>query len=135
VLALSDQKKRLGDKIAKTVVLVNRNKPKRLPQVLALACIAITFFMFVFFVVGSTLKNSDAYKVATSEIERNEQIVTETGGIKGYGMIPGGNLSISNGHGRAHLEIKVLGNTKDLNVSVNLEKEPNGQWKLIEISK
>lgn len=135
VLATNDQKKRLGDKVAKTVVVKNPNKPTKFPRIIALIGVGIAFFMFVFLFAGSAMKNSDAYKVATKEIEQNKEIINETGGIKGYGMMPTGNVSISNGQGQAQLEIKVLGNTKDLNVSVYLEKEPNGQWKLIEMQK
>jgi uncharacterized RDD family membrane protein YckC len=134
-LATNDQKKRLGDKVAKTIVVKNPNKPTKLPRILALIGVGVTFFVFVFLFAGSAMKNSDAYKVATKEIEQNKEIIAETGGIKGYGMIPTGNVSISNGQGQAQLEIKVLGYTKDLNVSVYLEKEPNGQWKLIEMEK
>ncbi|WP_242499253.1 hypothetical protein [Flavobacterium sp. 140616W15] len=50
-------------------------------------------------------------------------------------MMPTGNVSISNGKGQAQFEIKVLGNTKDLNINLYLEKEPNGQWRLIEMQK
>lgn len=135
VLATNDQKKRLGDKVAKTVVVKNSNKPTKLPRILALIGVGVVFFVFVFFFAGSAIKNSDAYKVAISEIEINEEILSETGGIKGYGMMPTGNVSISNGQGQAQLEIKVLGNEKDLNINVYLEKEPNGQWKLIEMQK
>lgn len=135
VWATNDQKKRLGDKIAKTVVVKNPNKPTKLPRILALIGVGVTFFVFVFLFAGSAMKNSDAYKVATKEIELNKEIIAETGGIKGYGMMPTGNVSRSNGQGQAQLEIKVLGNKKDLNVSVYLEKEPNAEWKLIEMQK
>ncbi len=135
VLATNNKKKRLGDKIAKTVVVKSPNKPTKLPRVLALIGFGIVFFAFVFFFAGSAMKNSDAYKVAISEIEMNEEILSETGGIKGYGMMPAGSVSISNGKGQALLEIKVLGNKKDLNVSVYLEKESNEFWKLIEMQK
>lgn len=135
VLATNEQKKRLGDKVSKTVVVKNSNKPTKLPRILALIGVGVTFFVFVFLFAGSAMKNSDAYKVATKEIEQNKEIINETGGIKGYGMMPTGNVSISNGQGQAQLEIKVLGNTKNLNVSVYLEKEPNGQWKLVEMQK
>ncbi|WP_233581788.1 hypothetical protein [Flavobacterium macacae] len=50
-------------------------------------------------------------------------------------MMPSGNVNISNGQGQAQLDIKILGNTNDMKVSVYLEKEPNGQWKLIEMQK
>jgi len=135
VLATNNHKQRLGDKVAKTVVVKNPNKPTRLPRILALIGVGIAFFLFAFLTSGNAMKNSYAYKVAINEIEMNEEILTETGGRKGYGMMPTGNVTISNGQGQAQLEIKVLGNTKDLNVSVYLEKEPNGQWKLIEMQK
>src|SRR5690606_11498653 len=115
VLATNHQKKRLGDKVAKTVVVKNPNKPTKLPRVLALIGVGITFFVFVFFTAGNAMKNTDAYKIATKEIELNKEIIAETCGIKGYGMLPTGNVSISNVQGQAQLEIKVLGNKKDLN--------------------
>lgn len=132
VLATSDQKKRLGDKIAKTVVLKNPNKPAKLPRILMLIGVAIAFFVLFIVLIGSAMKNSDAYKTAVSEIEKSEEIRTQTGGIKGYGIMPTGNISVSNNEGQAQLEIKVLGNTNDMHVNVYLEKE-NGQWKVIEM--
>jgi uncharacterized RDD family membrane protein YckC len=135
VLASSQEKKRLGDKTAKAIVVKNPNKPTKLPRVLALVGVGIAFFTFTFLFAGSAMKNSDAYKVAISEIEQNAEIISETGGIIGYGMMPTGNVSISNGNGQAQLEIKVLGNEKDLNIVVYLTKEPNGEWKLIELNK
>lgn len=135
VLAANSKKKRLGDKIAKTVVVKIPNRPNKLPRVLALIGFGVLFFAFVFFSAGSAMKNSQAYKVAISEIEMNEEILSETGGIIGYGMMPEGGVSISNGQGQAQLEIKVLGNKRDLNVSVYLVKKPNELWKLIDLQK
>ena len=81
------------------------------------------------------MKSSDAYKVAISEIGQNEEILSEIGGIKDYGMMPTGSLNISNGYGEARLNIRVIGNEKDINVRVYLSKEPNGKWELIELNK
>jgi uncharacterized RDD family membrane protein YckC len=135
VLASSQEKKRLGDKTVKAIVVKNPNKPTKLPRILALFGIGIAFFTFTFLFAGSAMKNSDAYKVAISEIEQNKEILSEIGGIKDYGMMPTGNVNISNGYGEAQLNIKVIGNDKDLNVGVYLTKEPNGEWKLIELNK
>jgi uncharacterized RDD family membrane protein YckC len=135
VLATSDQKRRLGDKVAKTIVVKNPNKPTKLPRLLTLIGIGVFIFTFMLLFVGNTMKNSEAYKVAIIEIEKNEQIIKETGGIKGYGMMPKGNINISNGYGQALLKIDVLGNKKDLDISVYLEKQPNGKWNLIEMEK
>lgn len=135
VLASSHEKKRLGDKTSKAIVVKNPNKLTKLPRILALIGVGIAFFTFTFLFIGSAMKNSDAYKVAIQEIEQNEEIISETGGIKGYGMMPTGNVSISNGNGQTQLEIKVLGNEKDMNISVYLTKEPNDEWELIEMNK
>jgi hypothetical protein len=135
VLASSPERKRLGDKTAKTVVVENPNKPAKLPRILALIGVGVAFFTFTFLLAGTAIKNSEAYKVAVQEIEQNQEVLDETGGIKGYGMIPTGNMTISNGNGKAQLEIKVLGNEKNLNVSAFLVKEPGGEWELMELDK
>ncbi|MEO5978223.1 MAG: hypothetical protein ABIS36_18985 [Chryseolinea sp.] len=64
-----------------------------------------------------------------------KKIVKETGGIKGFGMMPMGNINISNGYGDAQLQIKVRGNDNDLDVNVHLRKESGGEWKMIEMNK
>lgn len=135
VLAVSQDKKRLGDKIAKTSVLKNPKKLNVLPRVLALGGIVIAYFMFIFVFVFASMKNSDAYRTAISEIEQNQEIINEVGGIKEYGMFPTGGVSVKSGYGEANLEIKVIGNKKELSVSTYLTKEPNEQWKLIELNK
>jgi uncharacterized RDD family membrane protein YckC len=135
ILATSDNKKRLGDKIAKTIVVKNNNKTTKAPRILALIGVGIVFFTFIFLFTASVMKKSDAYKVAIYEIEQNKEIVSESGGIIEYGMMPTGSINTSNGYGEAQLEIKVFGNKKDLNVSVYLTKKPNGKWILIELNK
>lgn len=135
ILAVSPDKKRLGDKIAKTSVLKNPKKLNVLPRVLALGGIGIAYFIFIFVFVFASMKNSDAYRTAISEIEQNQEIINEVGGIKEYGMFPTGGVSVKSGYGEANLEIKVIGNEKELNVSTYLTKEPNKQWKLIELNK
>lgn len=135
VLALSQEKKRLGDKTVNTLVVMNPQKHSKLPRLAAAAGIGIVFIAFTALFAGSAVKSSEAYKVAIAEIEQHQEILTETGGIKGYGMLPTGNVSISNGYGQAQFQIKVIGNEKELNVSAYLEKEPHGEWTLIELDK
>lgn len=133
VLALSKEKKRLGDRTANTIVLSNPDRPGKLPRIITLVVVGATFFVFAYLFAATAMKNSEAYKTAIKEIERNQEIVTDTGGIKGYGMMPAGNISISNGVGQAQLQIKILGNEKDLDVRVYLTKEPGGEWELKEM--
>jgi hypothetical protein len=135
VLASNQEKKRLGDKAAKTIVVKNPNTPRKVWRIVALCGVGIAFFAFIFVFVGTAMKNSDAYKVAVQEIEQNEEILSEVGGIEEYGMMPTGNVTISNSNGQAQLKIKVIGNKKDLYVNVYLTKHPNEKWKLIKLSK
>lgn len=135
VLCLDQDRRRLGDKAAGTIVVNNPKKSSRAPRILATIGVGIAFFAFTFLFAGSAMKSSDAYKVAVKEIEVNEEILNETGGIKGYGIMPSGSINIANGQGEARLQINVLGNKRDLMVTVYLTKGPNGQWDLIELKK
>ncbi|MDR6561814.1 MULTISPECIES: cytochrome c oxidase assembly factor Coa1 family protein [unclassified Arcicella] len=135
VLATSNVKKRLGDKVLKTIVIRNPDKPKTIIRILAVLGTFILFFVIVLLLSVSTIKKTDAYKMSIIGIEQNKEIQTEIGGIKEYGMFPTGNVNITNGHGQADLQIKVIGNQKEIEVNVYLEKEPNSQWKIIEMKK
>ena len=133
VLASSYEKKRVGDIIANTVVVKNPNKPSKLPRILALVGIVIVNFVFVIVFAATAMKNSGAYKVAITEIEHHSEIINETGGIKGYGMMPTGQISISNGRGMAQFVIDIIGVENDISVTVYLTKEPNGNWEVEEL--
>ncbi len=128
VLAFNNNKKRLGDNIAKTIVLKNPNKAKKSYRIIALVVICLIFFGFTSLFTGTALKTSEAYKTAILSIETNNDIINETGGIKGYGTFPKGNINVTNDFGQANFEIKVIGNSKDMAVSVWLQKEQNGIW-------
>lgn len=134
VLVSSDKKLRLGDNLAKTAVVKNPNKPSRFPRIVALIFIGIAFITFIFLFAGNAMKNSGAYKKALENIEESSEIKNQTGGIIGYGMIPTGNIQISNGFGQANLNITVKGKKKDVDVQAYLEKTPDGEWTLIEMN-
>lgn len=135
VLATNREKKRLGDNMATTIVVQNPNKPTKLPRISTLLGIAVIFMGTTFLFISSAMKNSEAYQMAIYEIEQNQEIIDETGGIIGYGMFPLGSVNISNGNGLAYLDISVLGNDKDLDLSLHLTKRPGESWKLIEMNK
>ena len=135
IMVTNEQKRRLGDKVAKAVVVKNPTKSSKVPRIMALISVAMLFFLFVFFIVGSTMKKSDAYKTAIAEIEKNEQLKSEIGTVMNYGMLPTGNISVNNGYGQALLEIKVIGGRQTVLVLVYLEKEPESEWRLVEMQK
>jgi len=134
VLATSDKKLRLGDNLAKTVVLQNPNKPSKTPRIIALVVIGIGFITFMLTFASNALKNSFAYKTAVENIEQSDNIKNKTGGIIGYGMIPSGTIQTRNGYGKANLNITVKGKKKDVEVQAYLEKKPDSEWILVEMN-
>lgn len=135
VLVRNEQNQRYGDKSVETIVVKNPNKLSKVLRGLALIGLGVCFVGFVFFTATNAMKSSTAYQLALREIEMNEEILAETGDIKGFGKYPKGNLSTSGNQGQAQFEIKILGHQKDLDVFVYLIKEAEGEWKLIEIQK
>ncbi|WP_306352010.1 RDD family protein [Flavobacterium sp. '19STA2R22 D10 B1'] len=133
VLAASNDKRRLGDKAARAVVVKNPNKASKSMRIVILLLVIIGTCTFVFLQSSYTIKNSEAYKTAIQEIDQNQEISTATGGVVGYGMVPTGEINIRNGKGIANLKIKVKGKKKDKEVQVYLEKEQGGKWEMIEL--
>ena len=133
VLASNKEKKRLGDKLSRTTVFKNPEKQSVIPKALVIITSVIAFFSIAFFFVFSTIKQTNAYKTAINHIEKNEMLLKEIGDIKDYGTMPGGNISITNNRGEAHLQITVVGEEKEVEVTVSLTKEPGEEWKVIDL--
>ena len=93
----------------------------------------LLFVSIIVATVVAVFKKSDALIVAEKYISANAEVQKETGGIKDFGMIPTGSLQISNGHGSANFTIDVNGKKHDLDVFVYLEKEPDEEWRVLEM--
>lgn len=135
MLLLSVEKRRIGDTIAKTVVLQNPFKSPRMPRVITAIVLGFGILIFVFLFSMNALKNSKAYQVSIEEIESNDNVLNETGEIIGYGSFPSGSIKMYENKGEANLLIKVKGKKKDIEVQTYLEKQADGKWKLLTISK
>lgn len=135
VFLVDKNKKRIGDKVTSSVVLNNPNKDKKAYRIAALVAIGLVFYGFTALFSGVVLKSSEAYKAAIVNIEKNNDIIKQTGGIESYGTFPKGNINITNDYGQADLSININGKEKNIEVSVLLEKKPNESWKVTEIKK
>ena len=135
VSVFDTNKKRIGDKVTNTVVLKNPNKATKTYRIIALVAFGLVFYGFTTLFMEATLRSSKAYKAAIVSIESNYEIIKQTGGIKGYGTFPKGNITITNDYGQADLSISINGKEKDVKVTVILEKKPNESWKVTEIKK
>ena len=60
------------------------DKQSNFPKILAVVVgVGVAFITCILLLVGTIMKNSDAYKTAVYNIEQNQEIIDETGGIVG----------------------------------------------------
>ncbi len=81
---------------------------------------------FVFYGIG----NSDAANVSRNFLKTNERLKQDIGEVKDFGKIVTGNINIHNGEGTAELSLKVVGERKTVNASVELIYRSGHQWRV-----
>jgi uncharacterized RDD family membrane protein YckC len=132
VLALSKEKRRLGDRAAKTIVVRRDDIPlgKRL---LFFVGLALVFGLLFAGSIGAIVKNSAAYEHAIAHLEASPEVNARVGQIAGYGFFPTGSIQVQNEYGQAEIEITVNGDKGSATVLVIMEKEPGTDWQLREL--
>jgi uncharacterized RDD family membrane protein YckC len=129
VLAFSRQKRRLGDRFARTVVIRHDVLPVWKRR-LAFAGFAVVFCVLFLAGISLSIRNSAAYDFATAHIESSPEIEEQIGEIVGYSWFPTGKVSTRNGYGEAVLKIRVNGVKGSLVAGIAMYKEPGGEWQL-----
>lgn len=115
---------------------VRKEQKKKLRKKIAIVLIGAGVVIIGSVLLLMTLmKKSDAYTAAENYLMADPQIQAETGGIKDFGMFPSGNISVDNGYGNSELSIHVNGTKKDIEITVHLEKQPGGDWEVIDVEK
>jgi uncharacterized RDD family membrane protein YckC len=127
VLLVNSDKKRIADKVSKTIVLKNPVKTKGIFRIGVLFIIGICFYFFVEIYGAAIFRNSEAYEIAVDSIKQNEMIIEKTGGFEGY---EGKEVSVTSDYEiiKIGFTIKVIGKENDIVVNVNLERKPNQEW-------
>ncbi|WP_408009852.1 RDD family protein [Pseudalkalibacillus sp. A8] len=132
-IACNKKKQRLGDKLAKTVVVKTREMSVGKRIVVILSAIIIIFsLMFVSIIF--IFKGSEAYKTSENYIKHNPEIIENTGGIEGFGFFPSGSIQTRSGHGEAFFTVKVMGEEKDIYVDIYLTKIPRTDWNVKKVN-
>jgi flagellar basal body-associated protein FliL len=85
---------------------------------------------FVFYQIG----NSDAAEVSRNFLKTNEKLKQDIGEVKEFGKFVTGNVNISSGDGTATLNLKVIGERKTVNASVELIYRNNKPWRVVQAS-
>ncbi|MFZ4454727.1 MAG: RDD family protein [Bacteroidales bacterium] len=134
VLAISQDKKRIGDSVCKTVVLQNPNQSKLIYRVFAFIGIGAFFYLFTYeILIKKQIMNSESYKAGISGIQKNKTINDEVGGVEDFGSFPNAQFTTENEHSTAKYIIKVIGRKKSITVNVLLERDKNRNWQVINI--
>ena len=112
---------------------------KKIVIIVSVVVLAIGLLIVVFVggIVGFALYsvgNSDAAVTAKDFLRKNERLKDDIGEIKDFGSIVTGSVSINNGNGAASLNLKVIGERKTVNASVELMYRNGREWRVTEAS-
>lgn len=103
--------------------------------VLAVLCLIVALFVggitwFVFHTIGT----SDAAETARTYLRNNEKLKQDIGEVKDFGSIVTGQINRQNSSGDATLHIKVIGELKTVNATVDLSYRSNRGWRVTDAS-
>ena len=98
--------------------------------VIVLALIVVLFVGGIIGIVFYGISNSDAARVAKDFLRTNERLKQDIGDVKDFGKFITGNINFNNGDGTAQLNLKVIGERKEVNAAVELIFRSGHQWRV-----
>ena len=93
---------------------------------LLVICFAGGIVGFALYQIG----NSEAAARAKDFLRSSEKLKAETGRVKDFGSIVTGSVNLHNGNGDATLHLKVIGDRKTVNATVDLILARGGTWRV-----
>jgi hypothetical protein len=87
----------------------------------------ILFWMGLVLVMVLTFGRSDALEATKQYCQSNQEILSQTGTIKYYGVLVGGSISTSGQSGSADLSFTIVGTKGNFSANSKLTKQ-NGAW-------
>ncbi|HKO45047.1 MAG TPA: cytochrome c oxidase assembly factor Coa1 family protein [Pyrinomonadaceae bacterium] len=78
--------------------------------------------------------NSEAAESAKTFLRNNEQLKQDIGEITSFGNFPTGNVSVESNSGNATINLKVYGERKTVNASVDLIYRNGQPWRVVAAS-
>ena len=113
--------RRLGDKAANSVVVLNPHRAKVGFRLIPVILLIICFISFTFLFAVFGIKSSEPYKASVAYVEESTEAKEITGGINGFGTIPAGKISYTNGEGEAWITLHVKGEKRDVIAELELD--------------
>lgn len=105
-----------------------------LSVITVLAVIAAIVVGGIVGVVFYSIGNSDAAKVSKEFLRKNERLKQDVGDVKDFGKFVTGSINMNNGEGTAQLNLKVIGERKEVNATVELVFRSGQQWRVTRAS-
>ena len=109
--------------------------------VIIIVSIVIVLGLVVVLVAGGIMgavfygiNNSDAANVAKEFLRNSEKLKQDIGAVKDFGSFMTGSINISNGDGTAQLNLKVIGERKTVNATVELIFRSGHPWRVTSAS-
>jgi hypothetical protein len=108
---------------------------KKIVVIVASIVIVLGFIVLLFVggIIGAVfygISNSDAAHVAKDFLSNNERLKQDIGEVKDFGKFVTGNINLNNGAGNAELNLKVIGERKQVNAAVELAYRRGHQWRV-----
>src|SRR5256714_2607673 len=108
----------------KKIVLIVIGVVAVLGLIVALFVGGIVWFTF------RTIGNSEAANTARAYLRSNEKLKQDIGEVKDFGSLVTGSVKVQNASGDATLQIKVYGEKKTVNATVDLSYRNNRAWRV-----
>ncbi|MDX6574277.1 MAG: hypothetical protein QOE96_230 [Blastocatellia bacterium] len=108
----------------KKIILIIAGIMAVLALIVALFVGGIAWFAF------HTIANSEAADEARTFLRKNEILKQDIGEVKDFGSFITGNVNVHNTDGEATLNLKVIGEKRTVNATVNLSYRSNRSWRV-----
>ncbi|HKB65282.1 MAG TPA: cytochrome c oxidase assembly factor Coa1 family protein [Pyrinomonadaceae bacterium] len=98
--------------------------------VVVLGLLAVLFVGGIAWFAIRAMGNSDAAEAARTFLRNNEALKRDIGEVKDFGWLVSGNINSTNGDGAAQLHLKVIGERKEVNATVELIYRSGRPWRV-----
>jgi len=104
--------------------------------VFVVSIVVVLGFLALLFVGGiawfaiRAMGNSDAAETARTFLRNNEVLKRDIGEVKDFGWLVSGNINSTNGDGSAQLNLKVIGERKEVKATVELIYRSGRPWRV-----
>jgi hypothetical protein len=96
-----------------------------------LGLIVALFVGGILFFTFRTIGNSQAADQARTYLRNNQKLKADIGEVKDFGSFVTGSINVRNQNGDATLSLKVIGERKTVNATVDLMYRNNRNWRVI----